>query len=416
MKPALLIPPIVLIFAFFPGCGNGPDVIGGHDYSSFYDFGFDDVKVADTNQHDISREISHNDTRSDESTPSDQGDGDSGTDIGGWKDIPKDTTATGPGVVFVANKAWETHAKALISGAKHTVDLAHLEFLTYDPDISIATALKSAAARGVKIRVLLDNGVASNPDRVSDLNSVTNITAKLDGRDITTHVKLIVADDSDVLVGSTNLSKSALFHNNEANLRITDSGATAEFADYFDSLWSSPGSKKGMAATMTASGILPIGDYEYVDSVTGLIENATDRINVMMYDINPDSYLAKNLTDQLIDAAGRGVDVRVFLERSADDWAAYVTEDNLESAGILENGGVEVKLDQEADFSGEYETVTHAKLLIADDTVVVYSGNWSTNGLKDNHEAGAVVDGVESVTSAAANWFDNLWQSGFDYN
>jgi len=433
---------VAALFAIaIAGCGGGPSFIGGHDHNAFYDFGGtpdagtrddgsrdtgvtddgmtqDNVSDGDADPDDddgSSRDAVRDEHGGQDDASRDQGEGtdsNTPTDQGGV-----DTGTDDPPAVFVADLGsgslnnWETRAKALIGGARNSIDLAHLQFLMYSPDdISIADSIKAAAARGVKVRVLLDDDVDSSAARVNDLNSASrNIDAKVDDWSGTTHVKLIVVDDAQVLVGSTNLSKSALYHNNEANLWISDPAAVGEFARYFDSLFNDPGTQASMYADWS-NGVLPIGDDEYEDEVSPLIDSAGTRILLAMYDLNQDSAAASRVTDKLGDAARRGVDVRVVLERCNESWAYYVTEDNLESADILRDAGVDVRFDEP---SGETDrVVTHTKLLVIDDAVVVYSGNWNNSGLRNNHEAGAIVTGVRQVSDAATTYFNSLWNEG----
>lgn len=407
-RARLMMPFPALLVAILAGCGGGPDIIGGHDYSSFYDFGGGgDTAEPDNGTGDaFIRDIdlpdeSVVDTSGDDVSIDDTSHADTGKNDTSTTDTSTDTTASGPTVVFVTDRAWETRAKSMIAGAKQSVDVVHLEFLMYSPeDISIADSLENAAGHGVDVRVLLDDDVDDNFARVDGLE-VAGIDAKLDNWNGTTHVKMIIVDDSQVLVGSTNLSKSSLHFNHEANLWITDKAAVPEYVDYFDALWADPDQKEPMGATMTGSGIQAIGDGEYVDAVSGYLDNATARIWVVMYDFS--WYSANELGDRLLDAENRGVEVKVFLENS--NFADYIDENNTESADFLEAGDVEVRFDTE-------DITTHAKLLIVDDVVAVYSGNWSNNSLYDNHEAGAVVDGVETVTGAAETYFNTLWNTG----
>jgi len=410
----------VLVLGAPVGCGGGPGFIEGRDYSAFYDFGGpQDVATPDNGRQDgfaldADRDASGDDPGREVWTP-DHGSDPGQTDPGGG-DTVQDTSIPTPSVVFVTNKAWETRANSMIGGAKRSVDLIHLSFSQYSPDdISVANSLKSAAGRGVPVRVLLDNDPEGNPARVEELNEINNITAKLDGWNGTTHVKLLVVDDEQVLVGSTNLSKSSLHFNNEANLWLNEPETVQEFVEYVESVWNSPSTRQGMEANVSASGILPIGDQEYVNSVTPIIDDATDRILLVMYNFNPDSSLATKLANGLKSAAGRGVTVKVLFERCLRDYASYLTPQNEEMADILEQSGIEVRFDEPDPDNDTYDDITHAKLLIVDDTVIVYSGNWNQSGLNENHEAGAIVDGVDSVTTAAVSYFNSIFNVGLDW-
>jgi hypothetical protein len=50
---------------------------------------------------------------------------------------------------------------------------------------------------------------------------------------------------------------------------------------------------------------------------------------------------------------------------------------------------------------------THAKLLITERVVVVYSGNFNQAGLEENHETGVIVPYDEK----AVTYFEGLFQS-----
>jgi len=395
---------ILLAATLLSGCDGGPSFIEGHDYSAFYDFGGgeDTIGPDDGGTDAFARDIGP-----DEDGWTDAGLRDTTGDDTAAGDTGNDTATPTVTVDLITDREWETLANQMINGAKSSVDLVHLEFLSY-PDtreITIANSLKAAAGRGVPVRVILDDEVDGNQTKIDEFNSVGNMLAKLDNSDITTHAKLLIVDGTQVLVGSTNLSKSALHFNHEANLYIDAAAAALEYVDYFNAIWNKPGTKAGMDATMT-DGILPIGDGEYIGAVTPLLEQATDRINLVMY-----HFTNGDLADALIEADKSGVDVRVFLESC--DYLAYINDDNNDMAGTLEAGGVTVRFDEST--CPTNPVTTHAKLLIVDDAVVVYSGNWNNSALTYNHEAGAIVDGVPSVTKAAVAYFNGLWNSGVDY-
>ncbi len=395
----------ILMVAGLCSC-DGPDIYNRPDYSAFLDFGQGDNSGATDDGHDTAdRDDGHDTgardtaTHHDDSVPADDGTVHEDTNQGIDTTLPP-----GDKIVFITDREWETKANQIIAGAKKTVDLAHLEFLTYPDDISVAASLKNAQKRGVTVRVMLEGDVDANPGRVDDLKTA-GITAKLDSSSRSTHVKIIIVDDNQVLVGSTNLSKSSLHFNHEANVWITDPAVVPTYCDYFDDIWGSPASIARMNASAGSSGILPIGDDEYFDAVQADLQAATSRIWLVMYEYsysNDSSDDVFKLTQLLTDAAQSGVDVRVFLENS--NFSDGVDDHNQEAAGILRTDGVEVRFDSE-------DVTTHSKLMIIDDTVAVYSGNWGYSGLNNNHEAGAVVN-VQSVTAEAVTYFDSLWKTG----
>ncbi len=54
------------------------------------------------------------------------------------------------------------------------------------------------------------------------------------------------------------------------------------------------------------------------------------------------------------------------------------------------------------------QTLTHAKMLVTDDEVTVYSGNWVYTSFSSNHEAGALVSASDVAADATA-WFEKVW-------
>jgi len=84
------------------------------------------------------------------------------------------------------------------------------------------------------------------------------------------------------------------------------------------------------------------------------------------------------LLDDLVEASGRGVDVKLILDSSS--WNESNTELNENFGRILVGRGVAVYMD-------DPEVTTHTKLiLVDDDLVVVGSTNWSYYALDTNNE------------------------------
>jgi phosphatidylserine/phosphatidylglycerophosphate/cardiolipin synthase-like enzyme len=106
----------------------------------------------------------------------------------------------------------------------------------------------------------------------------------------------------------------------------------------------------------------------------------------------------------LVDAVGRGLDVRVVL----DDCAFYPDSQraNLEAALMLHFQGVPVRLDAP-------DVTTHAKLLIVDGaSVLLGSTNWNYYSLEKNVEAGIALLGAPDVAAPFEAFFESLWASG----
>ena len=169
------------------------------------------------------------------------------------------------------------------------------------------------------------------------------------------------------------------------------------FAKYSDALWTKD-STACTIPTAAIAGVTPMGDGQYHDTVYPLIKNATKRVRLIMYQLNPDndaSSPSTRLLQAVIDAKARGLDVRVVLENQP------IGSCNKDAFDAMKAGGVDVR----ADPAG---VTTHAKLVLADDNVVLYSGNWTYSGLEKNHEAGAVIPDA-TLAAQASTYFDKVW-------
>lgn len=124
---------------------------------------------------------------------------------------------------------------ALIDGAGESIDIEIYVFSSRD----VVEALERAKSRGVRIRIIIERNV------VGDDNDAIFRELASKGFDVRyaskayklTHSKFIIIDGKEVLVGSHNLSNSALYKNREASVIIRDSPAVADFIKAFKTDW-----------------------------------------------------------------------------------------------------------------------------------------------------------------------------------
>jgi len=316
------------------------------------------------------------------------------------RDTGREDAGPPPPIRFLSDQQVLPALLDLIAQASTSLDLVQLEFLAgFIPD-QIQSALLAAAARGVVVRVLLEKDVDDNASRVPTLLA-GGVQARLDGSSKTLHTKLVVADGHRVLVGSTNLSTSSLKYNHEANFLFEEDSIGAAFAEYANGLWVSDGALESLPPALSGQ-VAGIGDAQYLERVRPLLSSASRRVLVVLYQLDPDDQDSDSLLQALFDARSRGADVRVLLESSA--FADDVNAANQKAASRLVAGGIPVRFDSK-------DVVTHAKLVVCDDRVVVYSGNWVGSALRRNHEAGAIVDSVP-IAEEAAGYFEQRWAEG----
>ena len=110
------------------------------------------------------------------------------------------------------------------------IDQSHTEVLVQAYGFThngIAQALIRAHARGVQVRVLLDQKSESSNRYVIDLMMVNDLVWRQDGKHAIAHNKVIVIDNQIVITGSFNFTNSAQTRNAE-NLLILKSTELAE--------------------------------------------------------------------------------------------------------------------------------------------------------------------------------------------
>ncbi len=126
-------------------------------------------------------------------------------------------------------------------------------------------------------------------------------------------------------------------------------------------------------------------------TVLSVLMNATGRLYVELLDLDPDwGRRGANLfLDAVVDAARRGVDVRVLLDPT---WArAGGDRDNHEMLSDLENLSTEVPGLACRFISKHGLTMLHNKGVVSDDSALVSSVNWGYNSVFMNREMGVVI-------------------------
>ncbi|WP_121742695.1 phospholipase D-like domain-containing protein [Natronorubrum halophilum] len=166
--------------------------------------------------------------------------------------------------------------------------------------------------------------------------------------------------------------------------------------------------RKGTASSTPAAGVwhprgatcLPVSSAD-VDEATAFvlpdapeipretIRAADDRLLLAGY-----TFTSERIAADLVEAAGRGVDVAVLLESSPVGGTPQATEPVLET---LEAGGVDVRV---TGGEGARYRYHHPKYAVADDRVLVTSENWKPSGIGGASSRGWGVR-LEDATLAA---------------
>lgn len=301
----------------------------------------------------------------------------------------------------VVNKKYLPTLLAMINGAKKRVDFIQLEW-QYKPAVKrIQDALRVALKRGVRVRGLIEDHIEFNVRSVEFLRKY-GIDAKLDTPQKMMHNKLFIVDGRDVLLGSTNITQNSIERNNETNVFIRDPAIGSVFEEYFEKLWEDSEREPGIEP-FSSGAVKVIFNRSYFTEVIRLFKEAKGTIHVLLYGMsyderNPSSKKSR-LVDALIAAAGRGVDVKVILDKS--DYNEIINKVNEKSKKHLEAGGVDVRFDD------KYVT-SHAKLIMVDGAVVIGSMNWGYDALERRNECSVIIRD-KAVSKFFLGYFNTLW-------
>jgi len=302
-----------------------------------------------------------------------------------------------------------------IREARQSIDVSM--FLAQEPrgaSLAILDALASAAQRGVRVRALFEDEIASNRKWVAILNRY-GADARLDDARIKLHDKAILIDGRILIVGSHNWSNAALTANREASLLIeADDSIFRNWSDRFED-----GMNAGTAirdetisiilgTTIAASHIQPrfqsgrgriVTDSDYVKASEQIIGLMKKRFTAALYYIS-------------IHSLTRGGSLRRFfveLSKKAPDFPCEIILDQMEiddrEIGERDNDTTIVFLNsQRIKAAYDPKSVTHHVKAVAVDGryVVLGSHNWTISSTQYNRETSIILDSVGTARELEA--------------
>ena len=279
----------------------------------------------------------------------------------------------------VVNREYLPAVLDLINAATNSIDFLQLEMHDDRAVRAIEAALAEAVKRGVRVRGMLDDGVDFNAAAVERLLAL-GAEAKLDAPVKMTHSKLVVVDGRVVLLGSTNWTGNSMGNNNETNVRLDDPVLAGLFGRYVAALWADSAAEPELPSVESGA-VKTLVNRQYFPEVLELLNAATNRIRVVMYGISYSPNYAGGKVNRLVEALAaareRGVDTGAVVDLS--DYNGLLNKVNLPAKKCLADAGVAV-------FEDPAKTTTHAKLILADDVVVVGSVNWGKDALETRNE------------------------------
>ena len=309
-------------------------------------------------------------------------------------------------VELVCDRDYMPALEILVDGATETLKVVQWEFFASHTTNDLIELLGDSAANGVEVQLLLDESIEENLQAVERFQNV-GVDAQLDSSSSdNVHAKMIVADGTFAMLGSTNWSRAAIEDNRECNLIIREGGAPAFLDAWFDQLWSN--SSDRTPADIEQADCAPAAAYVYdqiLETLVPRIDAASSSIDFTLYATylqpsNPDAP-AMQVFRALTRATDRGVTVR-----GVADWSSWNPSNNAsndDAVDWLEDRGVEMRWD-------DPEVNMHAKAFRIDSGLQIQSANISTGGLSGNHEVAAwTMD--STALEDYSNWFEELWDT-----
>jgi phosphatidylserine/phosphatidylglycerophosphate/cardiolipin synthase-like enzyme len=342
----------------------------------------------------------------------------------------------------------------MIKSAKTTIDMETFYIANEkgEPLESVISEIKSAAARGVVVRIMIDAKFFERyKESANDFENVPNITIKKIPFDKigggVMHAKYFVVDGEDLFVGSQNFDWRALKHIHEMGVRIKHKEFADMFMRVFETDWALCDnqdeettkallkestdkvytSKKMLKIETTNYGTVKLypafspkdvvnkGFAKEETELLKTIKGAKNRLCIQFYSYSTKGKSKKapydKIDKELRKAAARGVDVKIILS----DWA--IKKDAIDAIKELSQvKGVEVKFSTVPQYSKgyiPYARVQHCKFFIADDDVSwISTSNWERDYFYDSRNAALIIES-EKVNEALEGVFNRVWNSAY---
>ncbi len=258
---------------------------------------------------------------------------------------------------------------SLIASARHTVDLTMYEL----EDTQAEAALATDAERGVDVRVILNSSYtrSDNEAAFAYLQAHSVHVHWASSRYALTHQKTLVIDTTVGVVMTLNWTSRYYDDTRDVAVIDTSPADIAAIQATFDADYD------GTPITPPSGADLVWSPTTALDTLLGLIDGATRSLYVENEEMDN-----SDITDALVAAARRGVDVVVCMTNSSS-WTSAFRE--------LVDAGVHLRV-----YSPDAALYIHAKVLVrdpasGDQEAFAGSQNFSTELLLYNRELGVVI-------------------------
>ena len=291
-----------------------------------------------------------------------------------------------------------------INAARSSIHIAAFEFgLT-----PVAEALIAAKGRGLDVRWITDDESGLEADEDPDrgqfaLLQKAGIDVIADDRSALMHNKFIIFDGQILWTGSTNLTVSGVFQQNNNTVVIHSPEVAAIYEREFEEMWNgefgpkSPSTADQQAALVNGTVIQVYFSPEddVLNRIIPIVANAQSNIRFLAF-----SFTDYPLAQAMIDRYASGVDVAGVYEKTGSE-----TEGAELKTFIC--GHVPVRQDGNPRF-------LHDKVIVVDNRIVITgSFNFSNNATDNNDENVIIIDNPE-IASLFMQEFDRVWSIATD--
>jgi len=285
---------------------------------------------------------------------------------------------------FLEGQAIFDRADNMISSAQHSILLEMYEL--GDPrEISL---LEQKADSGVPVLALLDGSEKQTAKTIPELKAhhvkVQIANAPLIQKGGIQHAKMLVVDDSQVLIGGMNWGHGSI-ENADADVYI-QGGTAKEAQSVFETDWYRLGNSlpDGVAVEDIQATDILSGRPLLTTILTELDHAQT--IQMALFELSNHEIINK-----LIERAKAGAKVQVLLDTRMEK------QINSQAADQLRSAGIQVRF-----YPGNQ--VLHAKMIVTDHVAIVGSANCSYNAFARNHELDIVTSNPVVLEQAQSNF------------
>jgi phosphatidylserine/phosphatidylglycerophosphate/cardiolipin synthase-like enzyme len=292
-----------------------------------------------------------------------------------------------------------------INAAQTSIHIASFEF-----DLTpVAEALITAKQRGVDVRWVTDDEHGLEADEEPDrgqfaLLQDAGIEVRSDTRSALMHNKFWIFDGQIVWTGSTNITESGVFKQDNNTIVIQSPELAVIYEREFQEMWNGefgPRSTSQLAEQSVVVNGSPIQvvftseDHAIAEAIIPIVHSATTSIRFLAF-----SYTDFPLAEAMIKRAQAGVNVAGVFERVGSDTEAAELR-------TLSCAKVPVRRDGNGGFM-------HNKVIVVDERFVITGSlNFSTNAEKSNDENVIIIDNPD-IAKLYMQDFERVWSLATD--